>query len=649
MLGVCLSMLGAVDGQALTTEPIDQLPLEALLDVQVESAAQYVQPLSETPYPVTVISAQDIQRYGFRDLGEALQLGRGVYLSRDRAYTYLGVRGFSPPGDYNTRVLLMLDGARVNDPLYDQAMLGNESPISVDWIKRLEYVSGPASASYGGNALFGAVNAVLWNGADINGTRLTLDAAAGRSGQIGVLSGGVTQQGADWLLGLTIYDSQGGDLYFHEYNTPATNRGRAVGLDGEHYIKALFKGSLDGWRLGVSFSSRNKDVPTAYYGSLFNAAGNFIDDRALNVDLSHTRPLGEHWSELLRFHWGNTRYVAEYPYAGYINRDEANANWLRGEYRLNYVGFAGHRLLLGGEVSRIDRLGQRNFDISPSVSYLDDQRQATRAALFVQDEWQISSRWLANAGLRFDHQSEMSDMYSPRLSVIYRPSDQFAARLLAGQAFRYPNVYERYYQDGNLTQKANPDLKPEKIRTLELGGDYWLSRGVRLGASRYHYRIDDLIEQVVDPSDGLKVFANREGISADGWDFEIETLFTSGWRLRSGVSLIDAQQRGGSMVNSPRHLGKLLVDGPLPWSEQWVLGLNLQAVGTRASQAEAAPGYVTTNVTLGQRKMSSLGRWSFSVYNLGGKRYWDPAGREFTQDLLPSDRLSWRLRWELAL
>ena len=37
---------------------------------------------------------------------------------------YLGVRGFFASGDYNTRVLLLVDGNRINDALYDQAMLG---------------------------------------------------------------------------------------------------------------------------------------------------------------------------------------------------------------------------------------------------------------------------------------------------------------------------------------------------------------------------------------------------------------------------------------------------------------------------------------------------------------------------------------------
>lgn len=629
-------------------DTVDTLSLEDLLGVKVESAAQFAQPLTETPYPVTVINAQDIRRFGFRDLGEALQMGRGVYLTRDRAYTYGGVRGFSPPGDYNSRILLMQDGARINDPLYDQASLGNESPLSLDWVKRLEFVSGPASASYGGNALFGVANAVLWNGADINGTRLSVDAGSGRFGQLGVLSGGVTESGADWLVGLNVAESQGRDLYFSEFDTPANNHGKAQGLDGERYAKGLFKASLDGWRVSLSLASRTKDIPTAYYNTLFNVPGNYIRDEALHFDLGHTRALAPEWSEQVRFHLGYYNYEGEYRYSGYTNRDEALAAWWRGEYRLTYTGITGHKLLLGGELTRSERLEQRNFDIAPYASYLDDARQSMRSAIFLQDEWQISARWLANAGLRADRQSGMTDMFSPRFSLIYRPLDALSVRFLAGQAFRYPNAYERYYQDGSITQKANPELKPERIRTLELGADYLLSHSVRLGLGHYHYTINDLIEQVVDPGDGLSVFRNHGGISASGWDAELEAMLAGGWRVRAGYSWIDATNQNGSAINSPKNLGKLLLDGPLPWSEGWTLGVNVQGVGARDGKVGQAPGYLSTNLLLRQRHRAQGGAWSLAIYNLGGGRYWDPAGREFTQNLLPIDGRSWRLRWEYA-
>ena len=88
-----------------------------------------------------------------------------------------------------TRILLLTDGARRNDPLYDQALLGNESPVEIDWVKRLEFVSGPASAIYGANALFGTANAVMLEGGDIDGTRITLDGGTSATRRLNVMAG----------------------------------------------------------------------------------------------------------------------------------------------------------------------------------------------------------------------------------------------------------------------------------------------------------------------------------------------------------------------------------------------------------------------------------------------------------------------------
>ena len=69
------------------------------------------------------------------------------------------------------------------------ALFGNEAPIEVDWVKRLEFVAGPASAVYGSNALFGTVNTVMLNGADVDGYRVTLDGGSNDSGHVGLVAG----------------------------------------------------------------------------------------------------------------------------------------------------------------------------------------------------------------------------------------------------------------------------------------------------------------------------------------------------------------------------------------------------------------------------------------------------------------------------
>ena len=90
-----------------------QVPLEQLLEIEVEkvySASRFEQNVTEAPASVSIVTADDIKKSGYRTLAEILNSVQGFYVSNDRNYSYLGVRGFSRPGDYNTRVLLMIDG-----------------------------------------------------------------------------------------------------------------------------------------------------------------------------------------------------------------------------------------------------------------------------------------------------------------------------------------------------------------------------------------------------------------------------------------------------------------------------------------------------------------------------------------------------------
>ncbi len=102
------------------------LPLEQLLNLKVFSASKFAQKAIDAASTVSTITAADIKAYGYRSLADILRSVRGLYVSYERNYEYLGARGCSRPGDYNTRVLLLLDGQRLNDGVFDQAPIGKD-------------------------------------------------------------------------------------------------------------------------------------------------------------------------------------------------------------------------------------------------------------------------------------------------------------------------------------------------------------------------------------------------------------------------------------------------------------------------------------------------------------------------------------------
>ena len=268
--GIAASVIAT---SAWSADGLLDLPLERLMQLEVVGASGFAQTLTEAPSAVSVITAEDIRRFGYRNLGEALQSARGVYATDGRDYSYIGMRGFSRPGDYNTRLLLLSDGIRRNDPLYDTAPIGHDAPIDIDWVKQLEFVPGPASALYGANAIFGVANAVLWSGADLDGSRVAAEVGSGNMGRVSLLSGRRNAQGSDWVFGVSASQRRGEDIYFREFDAPGVGNGVAHGLDGERYLKAFAKLSTEGWKFDAGFSSRRKLVPTAYYGTAFDTAG----------------------------------------------------------------------------------------------------------------------------------------------------------------------------------------------------------------------------------------------------------------------------------------------------------------------------------------------------------------------------------------
>src|ERR1017187_9837253 len=179
LLATVTILLGAGNpcaGQQPATD-LTEASLEQLGNIQVYSASMHLQSSGDAPSSVTVITAAEIREHGYRTLADILRTVRSFYVTYDRNYSSIGVRGFARPGDYNTRVLLLVDGHRLNDDIYDEAMIGTEFPIDIEMIQRIEIIRGPASSLYGSNALFAVINVITRRAQDVDG--LELSAGAG--------------------------------------------------------------------------------------------------------------------------------------------------------------------------------------------------------------------------------------------------------------------------------------------------------------------------------------------------------------------------------------------------------------------------------------------------------------------------------------
>src|SRR3990172_3305108 len=260
LLGV-ICLLGERVALAVESPLAEEIALfQAEQEGQVVIAAvRYKQRVGEAPSSVTIITAREIAQYGWRTLPEVFRSVRGFYVSEDRNYSYLGVRGFSRPGDFNIRILGLLNGHTLNDDIYQGFLLGRESGIDLDIIDRIEIVRGPGSALYGSSAFFAVVNIITKEASSLQGLRVSAEAGSFNTSK-GILTYGQRyENGLDLLFNASYTQSSGQTLFFPEFN--ANNSGFAVNSDGE-YVYSFF-GTLHykDLQLQGMLADREKKVP----------------------------------------------------------------------------------------------------------------------------------------------------------------------------------------------------------------------------------------------------------------------------------------------------------------------------------------------------------------------------------------------------
>lgn len=636
----------AAEADVRAADDLMNLPLEQLLNLEVSAASRFAQKASDAPSAVSVVTADDIRQYGYRTFADILKSIRGLYVTYDRNYSYLGVRGFARPGDYNTRVLLLVDGYRIGDNIYDQAPIGTEFPIDVDLIERVEFIPGPGSSIYGSGAFLGVINVRTKTGADFRPAEVKAEAASAQTWRGRVSGGFGFDGGGSLLLSASGLDSPGRDLYFPEFDAPATNNGMAQGLDHDRTHSFFGKYADANWNIDLVHAERTKGVPTAAFGQAFNDPRSGTIDQRSYASVGYTTAWSDHDLNG-RLTYGQYDYDGTYPYAlppVAPLRDGADGQWWDTELQFGTRAFPNHHLIFGADLHRDSRQNQFSYQEDPRIDFLDDRRSGHRYGLYAQDEIALGDHWLLNAGVRYDdYYSEDETTVNPRLAAIYKPRETTSLKFLYGTAFRSPNAYERYYVSSGY--KANADLEPETIRTYEFVVEERRPQGLRLSGSAFHYRIDDLISLTTDPADGLLVMANIDQVETTGAEFELERRWDSGTRLRASVTWQRAEDAtsGERLTNSPSILANANFSAPVfhGWLEAGVEG---QYVGERRTLANGrAAGYALVNLTLVTRKLARGLEVSASVYNLFDKDYGDPGSEEHAQDILWQDGRSLRL------
>jgi iron complex outermembrane receptor protein len=622
-----------------SSEPNLDIPsLEQLMETEVTTvtgASKYQQELIDAPASVSIISFDDIRKGGFRNLAEILNSVGGFYTSYVRSFHNMGVRGFSPLGDVNNRLLLMVDGHRLNDALYESAPMGTDFPVDLDLIDRIEVIRGPGSSLYGTSAFLAVVNVITRSGKDLQGGELSTSGGSFNSWTGRATGGGRLSGGVDLLVSGSYRDSAGKQrLFFPEYT--ATNNGIAQGLDGEKSWDLFAKAAWKDFSLLLIHQTRDKNVPTAHYGSIFNDPGAMVGDRHTLIGLNYSHSAS--WADInARLTYNRYGAISDYPTsdafgARVLNRDQNVGEWIGSDLFVT-KSISDHLLTVGMEHRWQFTEHLQNFDVSPHSQWIDLNKHSLIQGYYIQDEYHILKQLILNAGLRVDCYDNFGSTINPRAALIWKPQDSTVLRLSYGEAFRSPNAYELYAGDGT-TQKGNTSLRPEKVHTVELGWDQYLGENIRTTATGFYTHISDLLEQTTD-TDGLLVFRNQSEIESKGAELQVEGKWENGFSGRMNYSYQSSSYIGSSqpVVNSPRTMLKGTLTAPLPLHKSFATLEGIYSSSRLNVNQEKVKGAAIFNLTLLNRDLMKGLDLSASVYNLFDTRYSVPSGPEHFNNL----------------
>jgi outer membrane receptor for ferrienterochelin and colicins len=638
------------------TPSLLDMSLEDLMSINIDSvygASGFKQKVTEAPASVTIITSEEIQRYGYRTLADILRNVRGFYVSYDRNYSYVGVRGFGLPGQYNNTIALLIDGHRLNDNIFDSALIGTEFPIDVDLIDRVEVIRGPNSSLYVASAFLAVINIVTKQGRDL--PKVSMTASAGGQGTYeGRVSYGATfHNGLELLLSGTFYDSHGQDqLFFPEFDSPATNNGIAENADDDEFRQVFANASWGRWTLHGVLGSRDKGIPTASFGTVFDVTGTHTVDERGFLDLQYDRSLGRGWNFTSRTYFdlynNDGDYIYDYSASGgssrALNKNYAHGKWWGEEVTFSKQVFGKQRLSAGSEYQDNFQQNQGNYDVQPFFQYFGDRRTSNVFSAYAQDEIHLRKNVVLNLGLRYDHYSLFGGTTNPRAALIYNPWERTTFKLLYGQSFRAPNLFELFYDaPGN---EANPSLRPETLKSTELVWEQYFANHFRLTASGFYYPIHNLISEQLDPATGNAFFANAGSLDLRGLDFELGRKLPVGLEATISYSFQEATApvTGMTPPNSPRHLAQASLSMPLIRRKLFA-STDLQYVSRRITLGgESVSAYLVPNFTLSSRNVLRGWEMSASLYNALNQKYADPAGNGLVQDAIVQDGRGFRVK-----
>lgn len=469
----------------LTPSPIQGEPI-------IVTANKYEQSLQDVPVSVSTMDAASIARRNIVTLDDALRYVPGVNLTEWQV-NIRGSSGYSRGA--GSRVLLLVDGIPFTTG--DTGELNFES-FPAGQTERVEVVKGAGSALYGSSALGGVINIITKSIPDQPETRIRA---------YGGLYSGPAFSSWDWGGGTRFLDGQAFSHSRTVDNVGLLIFGSRAADDG--FRQNDYRRRYNGY-LKAHCSLSSYDALTTTFSILHQNRGSFLYWKDLPYALVPPDPQQGDIVRSTRFYWSglythtvSSTFLYDVKAMWYHNKWEdtidtltnsSRSDVVRGELQGTWSPSATNVATFGIEVST-DKVNADLFG----------KRSGYGIALYAQDEFEVLPPLKATIGARFDFQDldslESTGQLNPKLGLIYRPMEGTAVRASFGRGFRAPAVAEAFTDAfiSGLHIIPNPNLKPERSWTYEIGVSQIVWSTAQLDLALFRSDFDYLIESGITP------------------------------------------------------------------------------------------------------------------------------------------------------
>jgi outer membrane receptor for ferrienterochelin and colicin len=477
---------------AQTTEEIIFLEIP-----EVITASRVLQKITEAPSVISIITEEDIKKYGAKTLGDILKILPGLTFRKAGTKLMVNPRGMFSTAS-NSVVLFMLDGRPLNNQLQGEFYINYKFPIH--YVKRIEVIKGPGSALYGANAFTGVVNIITKDADDIN--------------ESGLNAGWGSDSTRYFDMAVKFEDREkaaSGVIFLYDYNT----EGQQLVNDNEEVKVKDFYAKYQ--KSNITLSAGSNKVFEGIAGPL--SLPNPDDVREIDtsfVDFLYNKDINPNTNFKFR---GYANYQEEFS-TGLLMKNSTFGS----DTQFTFSKSESNTLVAGFDVrdTRAEFEGIGAF-------------KANILAVYLQDEMKMGENLSITLGGRFDSHSIYDDVFSPRVGAVYQASDSMTFKLSYGEAFKAPSFTELYFDvwpygvNTGIHIIPDEDLKPEKIKTVEAGIEKRYSNKLIFNVTGFYNDAKDAIalnavpNPPIGPPQWIDLFTvNRDKVTSSGVETEIK-------------------------------------------------------------------------------------------------------------------------------